>query len=460
METGRMSSRSATSLALGCAAALFVCFLFARPESRPQNLLRDFNAFYCAGRTIALHLDPYLNEPLGTCERSVKDPVFLAHAPANLTIPAPLPGYALAPFAFLAFFPYGIAGCVWIGVILVSFALTVFLLHKLLSLPLFVIIAALILSDAYIGITLGQIVPVAIAAVVSAAYALTWGRVWLAACFGAAAMIEPHIGLPACIALTIFSRRTIAPLALCCILLATLSVALIGVQALSESGNVKQLSLTTILAQCGVTASLAVRIGALWYIGMLILGLFVARRIAGDTQRPAAFVLFPVAFSMIGGSFVHIAQIAAVVPAALFLLDLRRNVSDKHMGIEEGAIIAVMLLAVPWPQFASLGTSFPILAAVTVGVLAFALAPKQPLWRTVPPFLAIAWALFPSLLQEPIADPATALSVAYDPHALAQTSWSTYVALVGTHDRNAYDVARLPTLCGLIAFLRSGLWGR
>jgi len=444
--------------ALGACIAFLFVVLIARPESRPQNLMRDFNAFYCAGKTIAQHADPYRNEPLGACERSEPRPDFLESGPASLAVPAPLPGYALAPFALLALLPYGLAAGVWTCMLLASFALTIHWLRALTTLPLYAIVASLALSDGYVGVTLGQIAPLAIAAAVGAAYAIARKKTLLAACAGATAMLEPHIGLPACIALAAFRPRTIAPLALLGTLCAWLSLALLGAQenieyftsvigshALSETLNVKQLSLTTLLAHAGFPALLAVRIGTLWYAAMILAGIAIGRRTARRLERPALAVLLPVAFAMIGGPFVHIAQIAAVLPAALLLADAPPK--------SKIAAISIMLLAVPWPQFATLGTSFPIFAALTAGTLAFYLLPATPTWRIMPPLLTLVLTQMPTQLLTPIADPSARLRVLYDPHALAQTSWSAYVALVGTQNNAAYDLARIPTLLGLVSFL-------
>src|SRR5580700_3565277 len=108
------------NVALAGSTAFLLIFFIARPESRPQSLLRDFNAFYCAGETIVHRADPYRNEPLGTCERSAGRPDFLERAPAYLAVPAPLPGYALAPFVLLALLPYAAAAGAWTFILLAS----------------------------------------------------------------------------------------------------------------------------------------------------------------------------------------------------------------------------------------------------------------------------------------------------------------------------------------------------
>jgi Glycosyltransferase family 87 len=457
-----MPSRRVAYAIAGCVATILFFSLLTRTESRPQSLLRDFNAFYCAGQAIVQHADPYRNEPLGTCERTTPRAGFWARAPVYLSIPAPLPGYALIPFTALAHLPYDAAAFLWSCVLIASFAVSVQYLRMLLTLPLAVILAALTLSDMYVGVTLGQITPIAIAAIVVAAYALTREKLQLAACACTAAMLEPHMGLAACVALLYFRPKTILPLTLLALFLAGLSVALIGISenieyltqvvgahALSEAANIKQLSLTTLLTEFGIAPAIALNIGALWYASMVFAGIFLARRISQDRKQSALCILLPVACAMIGGPFMHIAQIAAVIPASLLFLDKRPA--------QMITISAVMLLAVPWPQFASLGTSFPLLAALVTSILTFRLLPREPIAQAMLPLLALALTIIPTELLAPIADPTAKLLSVYNPHALAQTSWSAYVAAVGTQNRGAYDIARLPTFCGLIAFLRAAL---
>jgi hypothetical protein len=449
-------------LAAGCAAIFLIVLFATQPASRPGTLLRDFNAFYCAGRAISQHADPYHNEPLGRCERSAPRPSFLEHGPAYLSVPAPLPGYALAPFAALALLPYGAAAFLWTLSILASFALTVWRLRELTSLPFSAIVAALALSDAYIGVTLGQIAPVALAAVVNAAWAATRGDMRSSACSAAAATIEPHLGIPACIALALFRPRALAWLLPCGLGLAALSVALlgwntnveyvtrvIGAHALSEASNVKQLSLTALLTRLGLDPVNAMRAGELWYVAMIAIGVLLSRRLAQRSGKSALRILLPVAFAMIGGTFVHISQVAAVVPAALVLLDAGRG--NRMLSL------AVIALAAPCLQFETLGTSFPLLVSLVAGILAAQLAPDGLAWKLLPPLLAFACASLPWEFLAPLTYPGALLASHYDPNALAETSWGAYVGTIGTQNWAAYDTARLPTCLGIAAFASAAI---
>ncbi|HEY0798921.1 MAG TPA: glycosyltransferase family 87 protein [Candidatus Baltobacteraceae bacterium] len=434
------------------AGTLFLIVFLAVPTARPGSLLRDFNAFYCAGATVLDHQDPYLNEPLGTCERNAPRAAFLEHAPAYMTVPAPLPGYALAPFAVLALLPYDSAALVWTALLVLAFAFTVSCLREMTSLPGTTVVAALALSDGYVGLTLGQIAPIAIAAMVGTAYALRRGRMTTASVCAALAMLEPHIGVPTCIALAAARPKSLLPLGVLALALGGVSLVLLGAQAnveyfarvlpahaLAEIDNVKQLSLAYLLHGAGVEASTALRMGDGMYLAAIAAGAVMARRLPDNGRDNALLIFLPVALGTAFAPFLHIVQVAAVIPAALVLFARQRD--DRLRAL------TVMLLAVPWPQFASLGTAFPLLAAADVGLLASGFLSATGV--LVAATLALLAAAAPTYVITPVNDPTVVLLPAYDPHALAQTSWGAYIGLVGTQDAPAYTLARIPTWSGL-----------
>ena len=75
-------------------------------------VLGDFKAFYCAGSVVAHHQDPYVAQPLGTCEATRNLPWMKSHMPTG-ALPAPLPGYEIALFIPFALLPLPIASAVW-----------------------------------------------------------------------------------------------------------------------------------------------------------------------------------------------------------------------------------------------------------------------------------------------------------------------------------------------------------
>lgn len=454
--------RRLQSLAVAAAVVAIAALFLARPETRPSALLRDFNAFYCAGVAIDRGADAYRAEPLGACERAPR-PVAFGQGMANLAMPAPLPPYALAPFALLARLPYALAAALWVLVLLAALALTVGAMRSLTGLPLAGIIAAFALIDGFAGIALGQVAPIAIAAVALAALLAERGRDRAAACAVAIAMLEPHVGLPAALALFIWRPAARAPLALAGALTIGLSLALTGLadnleyvrnvlpaHAASEIFNEKQFSLTYVLHRLGAGDAVALLAGNISYAIMLVLGIAAAPVVARRTGSAGLIVAFPAAVTLFGGPFAHIVQIAAALPAAL-LLYARVPSLRVPLGI------ALAALAVPWVQFSTLGTLFPILAALTVAAVIAHFVDARP--------LAVAGAALVTLLfleaanglaTQLVPDPAKLLAAQYDPRALAEASWGLYVRMVGTWNATAFDLAKVPTWLGIAAIAIAG----
>ncbi|MBD5656459.1 MAG: DUF2029 domain-containing protein, partial [Candidatus Eremiobacteraeota bacterium] len=309
--TTPMSGRfAAVALALvllgGC------CLAIVRPGVRPAGLMRDFNAFYCAGRAIAHRADPYRTEPLGSCERERKPAPLLTGATA-LVMPAPLPPYALLPFVVLARLPYVASAIVWGCAILLAVGIAALALRRATGMPLAPLLGALALTDGFASLCLGQIAPIAVAAIAVAAMFLKQRRDVAAALAASVAMIEPHVGLPACIAIFVWrgrSRVALLAVALGCVVT---SLALTGLptmleylravvpaHALSEVANEKQFSLTYALHRFGLADGLAARIGAIWYLAMLASGVALARLVAKRTGDAAALAVIPPALAVVG----------------------------------------------------------------------------------------------------------------------------------------------------------------
>jgi hypothetical protein len=457
------SGTRAATLLLLAVVALAGLLAFVPPSAAlrgvgPSGLLRDFSAFYCAGSALRHGADPYLEEPLGSCERAPKPAPLLPGTPA-LAMPAPLPPYALAPFAVLSLVPYAAAGLVWSLVLAASVAATVFALRRLTGLPLLAIVAAFVLGDGYAMLCLGQLAPVAVAAVALAALLLASGRDEAAALAAAGTMLEPHVGLPVCIALFVWRPRTRLPLGCAALFFAALSFALAGpgptleyfsdvvpAHALSEIANEKQLSLTYALHRLGVADTGALDAGELWYGAMLLLGVGAAGRALRHGAGASFVAVLPPLFVVVGGPFVHIAQTAAALPAALLLYARANGAQRRTLGV------ALAALAVPWLQFPNLGTSFAALAALVCGILIAKLVDPRPLAAGVAGVLAILFlAGATALLRTHIGDAGPALAAHYDPRALAETSWRIYVNAIGSANAPAFDLAKVPSVAGLLA---------
>jgi Glycosyltransferase family 87 len=441
-------------VALATLGVVLALATFALPGTRPTSIFTDFNAFYCAGAAIDRGDDPYRIEPLASCERAPRAD-FLSRAAPNLAIPAPLPPYALAPFALLSRLPYAVAGSIWLLLLLGALGATISALWRLTRLPLPAVIAAVALGDGYAAIVLGQIAPFAIAAIALACLWIERGFYLRAACAAAIAMLEPHVGLPGCLALFFWAPRTRLPLAALGVAFCAVSLwiggtalnleylqAVLPSHALSEVVNEKQYSLTYVLGRFGLNDTLALRLGDISYALMTTLGIALAPLLAKRAGSRAFLVALPSATALLGGPFVHIIQMPAAIPCALLLyarLPAQRPV----------LLCALLALAVPWVQFTMLGSGFPLLAAVTCGILVAALG-RSRLAVGLAGVVAYAFVVLTnSLIVTFVPDPSAALAAHFDPHALAQANWALYVRLVGTTDLAAYDLAKLPTWAGL-----------
>jgi hypothetical protein len=321
------------------------------------DVLFDFGVFYCAGHVVAHGFNPYLTEPLRSCEHAVIPGLVNAGngALSQLVAPAPLPGYAIAAFVPLSFLPFKIAAALWLTLLLGAWCASIWAIVRFAGAAWQTVVAASALAIGATSIPLGQIVPVAIAAICLTAFFAWQGRWRHAAIAGAAAMLEPHLGLPVCLALALWAPRTRVPLAVAFVFLAALSLLVLGpsanleyftnvlpAHALSEVARESQYSLTPILVAAGIADTLAVRIGSLWYVVMLVCGVVFAGSIARKTGNTAFLACIPPAFAVFGGAFVHVTEIAAAIPAAILALGYAKGVSRPV------AIVALLLLAVPW----------------------------------------------------------------------------------------------------------------
>jgi len=310
----------------------------------------DFAAFYCAGKIAVSGADPYRVEPLRTCEHSLDS--WSARANAFDITPAPLPGYSLALFGLVARLPYSVALRLWYVVLLAAFGAAAWCLVRVTKLPWYVVIAALAVPFAYSNFVFVQLPPVAVAALCIAAYCARDRRFVAAGIAGACSMIEPHIGLPACVAMLLFLPAARLALVASGAVLALASIAALGIHgnveyfarvlplhALAEAGSSDQLSFTWFLHWFGAGDRVAVLAGSISYVVMLVIGCILARWMARSCASDHFIVLLPPAVAMLGGAFVHSLQYAAVMPGALAVAAALDTAA---------AWAAVALLAVPW----------------------------------------------------------------------------------------------------------------
>ncbi len=454
------NARTRAALVIGSLIALaFASFALGRPFYPHGSGPVDFRAFYCAGAAVAAHRDPYLTEPLRSCENVLRG--FPSGRGLAFAIPAPLPGYSLAPLALLSLLPYPAATALWTALLLASFALTAILLGRLCTRRIETIVAALALATA-LDVYVGQPVPIVCAAVVAAAFLASRGRDRSAAFAAALAMLEPNIGLPACLALFIARPRSRAVLAACGAFLAALSVGLLGIganveylravlpaHALSEISHEGQYSLTYLAHLAGLDERSASALGTLSYVVMLGIGIAAGRLAAARTGEVALAVLVPVALAVFGGPYIHVQQLAMAIPAGLVL-------SSGSARAARSCAVAVILLAVPWSATLFMELCLPLVIGAT-----FVLA--LDLLELSPPYAALASAASAALLLALFAAwaaPAPPQIAVPDPRegaALAEAGWRTYVEANFHANAVPYAFAKVLAWCGLVLIALASL---
>ncbi len=322
--------------------------------ARTGFFMGDFRAFYCAARVASHGADPYRTQPLRSCEISFGPQRFFEKNP-GVTIPAPLPAYAIAALVPLSLLPFGLAAALWTSLLLLAWIACIAALARCANVIWEIALGGFALSLGVISLPFGEVVPLALAFICLAAYCASSGRPRIAALCAAGAMIEPHLGLPVCVALAVWAPQTRLGLALALGALAALSLALIGpvanleyfasvlpAHALSEVTRDTQYSLTAVLSAAGLSQTAAVRAGMLWYLAMLGAGTLVAGMLAKKRRNDAFLVCIPPAFAVFGGTFIHITQIAAAIPAAVLLIAYS---APRYRTL---AIVALLALALPW----------------------------------------------------------------------------------------------------------------
>ena len=300
------------------------------PAGRYTSMSRDFGDFYCAGATRNAGGDPYLLQPFDAC--GTKGPRYRPVYVDAHRAPAPIPGYDVALFRVFALLPFGTAAFAWLGVSILALLCAVVFGARLSRLPPLIVFAALVLPCFRFSLEWGQLLPIAIGALAVAAYCVSLRRYALAGVAASLTLIEPHLGLPVCLAMFLLLPRCRPAVAASCVVLALASIATLGLatnldyvrdvvplQIAAEVPSNNQMSLTWLLYWLGVSQSVAIKLGMLSYYVTLAAGIWLARRCARAFDAPELSILVPPAIAVIGGPFIHSVQTTiAILPALYF----------------------------------------------------------------------------------------------------------------------------------------------
>jgi hypothetical protein len=306
---------------------------------RPVHLL-DYAAFVCAGQEVRLGHDPY--GKIGTMLACQQRIVALngGYLARGQILPAPFPTYVLVLFAGWSMLPQALGAALWVSAILLAYGSSVLMLRHLSGQSYAVVVAATMIPILWATLSVGELTPFILCAILAAACALRAGKPEAASCAALVAMCEPHLGFPVCLALFCCSPRARRSLLLGVCMLGLLGLTMtppnevleyflkvLPGHARAEIIGDSQLSASHALAVLGVEPSLATLLGLLQYCVMCAVGASCAVRFARRPGESDLALLAPAALVVFGGSFVHIAQIAASACCALVAL---RHISEQE----------------------------------------------------------------------------------------------------------------------------------
>ncbi len=410
-------------------------------------------------------LDPAAASALRSCEAQ-RYGLGLYHSAQGVIAPVPFPGYVFALFAPFAALPYVSACGLWLALLLACLFAAAVLLARLTLLPLWALIVLAGVSYGVAVLALGEVAPIALAALCASAYALRAQRYALAAAALSVAAVLPHVAAPAFLAVLLFEPRARRSLAIAIGVLLLLDLAIGGplaavhyftrvlpAHAQSEIGYIAQYGLTWILHGAGVPDRAAILLGDLSYLIACAAGIICTGVLRLRARDAALLATLPCAFAVIGGPFIHYSEITLAFPG-LLLLYVRCG------GIARTCCAgAILLLAVPWQWIVGEPTFvLPLSLAATFVICAGLLgAGRDAALRAAFAALLLGAALlFVALHFGPQVQQLHGAAV---DSQLAQASWTSYIRARGASTGLVWWLAKLPTWIGLLLLAAGGYYG-
>jgi hypothetical protein len=409
-------------ISLGLALVAFALALRGSVEHQ------SFKAFYCAGTAVRERADPYLVEPLRSCERRLES----APMPSGYVEPAPMPGYVLAFFALLSTLAPKIAAALFALILAAAAVLSARALAATIPAPSYAVLLALapltLLNVAY-----GEIPPLATLAICLSAYYLSKGR-WRAAGIAVAlALVQPNVGLPAALAVLIFVPKARVPILATGVALTAISALALGIHAnveyltrvLPMMANAEivasdQYSLSRLLYVLGSPAGAALLAGKIWFAFTAVAGILIAARFSKESGREFLALLPPAAVTLFG-IYLHDIQVIIALPAAL-LVTARIGGSARMV-----AAVCSMLLIVVWTQPPRLAVLLTDAAGAFGGILA--VTPAHGVRRVLSAAVAALAAIVLVVLIAHASPAAPLVTRAFDamPNELSPVAWARYL---------------------------------
>lgn len=310
----------------------------------------DLRAFYCSALVAREGHDPYLAEPLGACERGL---VGLQHT--NLVLPAPIPGHVIALLEPLTNLNFPLVAAFWCALLACTWLALSAMLARLTSLSIQYALAACLPLSYAIPVFQGQVAPLAVALVVAGTVALRRNHDGIAACAVALSTLEPHIGLPACIALFVARPKARPFLIVAALAIGAITARTVGFAGIleyvgrvlpehiaSEARYDDQYSLTYVLSWFRMPLAAAIVLGSLsyWFVGAAAVA--AAIRLSRDRNDVRYLLFVPMACSVLGGPYVHEEHLLAALPLAVLMAT---TTSGKARQLLTSALVLIALPA-------------------------------------------------------------------------------------------------------------------
>lgn len=350
------AERRANPWFAGIVAAVIVAVIGAQLAAGAYvQFFIDFKVPYCAGTAMLHGLDPYRFGSLPACEHTVAVLPFVPplHA-GDPALPLPIPPYEMVPFLVLAQFGFPVALALWMGLNIACCAVAADLLRRMLpSVQPVLIASAVIVSAVPVGLDLAQFTGFVLLAVTAMGMALRRRQPVVLGMWLAVAALQPHVALPAAVALLFGGGRAVRlavlGVGLAIGLLSALAFGPLTVEWLTQvlpghAGanliDAAQVSFVSGLATAGLPLGLTSLLSKLVYGAAIVFGAVAATRIARRTGRAEALPWIGAAIGTLGAPYLHLQQITFVLPAALLLVDLGPA--------RRWAVCALYGLAIPW----------------------------------------------------------------------------------------------------------------
>ena len=436
------AERRASARFAGIVAAVIVAVIGAQLAAGAYvQFFIDFKVPYCAAQAMAHGSDPYRFGSLTVCEHTVAVPPYV---PALRAIdptlePPPIPPYEMIPFLVLAQLPFAVALAVWMGLNIGCCAVAADLLRRALPTlnPAF-IGTAIIVSALPVGLDLAQFTGIVLLAVTGMGIALRDRKPAAVAWWLAVACLQPHVALPAAVAL--LGRRA-GRVAVLCVgaALALVSATVFGrlsveflTRVLPGAAAVNlidaaQVSFVSALATLGTPLGPTLLASKVIYVGAIAFGTLAGIRIAWRSGREEALPWIGTAIGTLAAPYLHLQQVTMVLPAAMLLAEIGPA--------RRWAQVSLYGLAVPWAA----------LVMQSWGPW-FALGTAAAAWRGPSPRQLLAMALTGALVLAILTAAAYGFDVLRQPEApLApvapgEDAWAPFIVI----QAHAFGLATLP----------------